>query len=149
MKKINPDKVYAEYRDDIDKASPVKERKYTVTHSDTTGNLFVTIGLEYAKDKLTSMRDEVLLEWRIHPKKSMLYGKVLVDGEGVEGSPFIRNMIFKKEMGTALQAVRYADRALFEKYPDLDKLPIYIDFISSSPEFNKLNYFGNMQRYRI
>ncbi|MDF2614292.1 MAG: hypothetical protein K0S71_2078 [Clostridia bacterium] len=149
MKKINPEKVFTYYRDDVTKTSPIDGRKYTVTHSDETGDLFVTIGLNFAEDKISAARDEVLLKWRINSQKPMLYGTVLVDNKDTIGMPSIRNAIFIKEMPTALQAVRYADRALFEKYPQLDNIPIYIKFTSTKPKFDKLRYFGTMRLYRI
>ena len=149
MKKINPNKVSTEYLPGVTKTSPVNGRKYTMTHSDTTADLFVAIGLHYAENKINDTRDEVRLEWRIHSQKPILYGNVLVDGEGVEGNASIRNAIFIKEMPTALQAIRYADQSLFEKYPYLDQVPIYIQFNSTKPRFNKLRYFGTMQMYRI
>ncbi len=148
MKKINLNKVFTEYRDQILPTSPIKDRKYTITHSDETGDLFVTIGLKYAEDQITPIRDEVKLNWRIYNKKLFLYGEVLVDGAHLKGNEIIRNAIFIKEMPTALQAARYADQALFEKYPQLDHIPIYIQFYSKRPEFNKLRYFGTMKRYR-
>jgi len=147
MKKINPQKVFTEYRDDVTKTSPIDGRKYTMTHSDTTADLFVTIGLSYAEDQINATRDEVRLEWRINLRKPILYGTVLVDDENITGFPIVRNSIFIKEMPTALQAIRYADKALFQKYPQLDKVPIYIQFSSTKPKFNKLRYFGTMQLY--
>ena len=149
MKKINPAKVFTEYLPGVTKTSPIDGRKYTMTHSDITADLFVTIGLKYAENQTNAMRDEVRLEWRVKSPKPFLYGNVLVDGEGVKGSASIRNAIFMREMPTALQAIRYADRALFEKYPSLDKIPIYIQFNSTKLRYNKLRYFGTMQLYII
>lgn len=59
MQRLNPDKLYVEYRN-VTPTEPVTGRKYTQTHSDITGDLFVTIGLQYAYDKINPMRDEVL-----------------------------------------------------------------------------------------
>ena len=36
-----------------------------LTHSDITGELFLTIAAKYDYDKITDMRDEVLAEWII------------------------------------------------------------------------------------
>ncbi|WP_069998327.1 staygreen family protein [Cellulosilyticum sp. I15G10I2] len=149
MKKINPNKVFTEYLSPLTNISPLKGRKYTMTHSDDTGDLFVTIGLTYAEDQINPTRDEVLLELLSKNNKPIFYGKVLVDDENIKDNIRIRNAIFLKEMPTALQAIRYADRALFEKYPLLDQVPIYIQFSSTKPQFNKLRYFGTMKNYRI
>jgi hypothetical protein len=44
-------------------------RCYTLTHSDTTGELFLTIGPDFDRAQISGlytrlMRDEVLAEWR-------------------------------------------------------------------------------------
>lgn len=63
MGKLNPEKLFVEYRPGVTATEPVMGRKYTLTHSDETADLFLTIGLEYAYDKINKMRDEVLAEW--------------------------------------------------------------------------------------
>jgi hypothetical protein len=55
---------------DVEPASPIAPRRYTLTHSDTTGDLFPTIGLDYDRRQISGwytrfMRDEVLAEWRV------------------------------------------------------------------------------------
>ena len=139
MKELNSQKVFVQYRDIMEPYGPVKGRLYTITHSDITAELFVFVAPEYAKDQFTKMHDEV---------KIALIGSVIVDGEGVTGDPSIRNKIFYNEMPTALQALRQADRFLFEKEPDLDHAPVYIQFISGNPEYNKTYDFGVIGMYQ-
>jgi len=40
--------------------NPIIPRKYTLTHSDITRELFLTIAAKYDYDKITDMRDKVL-----------------------------------------------------------------------------------------
>ncbi|BBF43506.1 expressed protein [Lachnospiraceae bacterium KM106-2] len=148
MKRINPAKVKPEFRDNVGAINPVLGRKYTMTHSDETADLFVTIGKQFAKDKIIPIRDEVLLEFRMKGNELQLVGKVLVDGEGVEGDPKFRNDIFLQKLGISLQAIRYADRRLFERWSQLDDVPIYIWFQSENEKYNKLYDFGTMKKYR-
>ena len=131
MKKIDPSKVHAELRDRVSPISPILDRKYTVTHSDETADLFVTIGRHYADDKIGPTR-----------------GEVLIAGDEITGNAKMRSEIFEREMPIALQAIRYADWRLFQAKPDLDELPILIWFRSSEPEYNKLYDFGTMSEYR-
>ena len=56
---------------------PIIGRKYTLTHSDITADLFLTIGLEYAYDEISEMRDEVLAEWQTYEGNPLLYVYVL------------------------------------------------------------------------
>ncbi len=63
MSKLNPEKLSVEFRDGVTNTEPILGRRYTLTHSDITAELFLTIGLTYAYDKIDAMRDEVLGEW--------------------------------------------------------------------------------------
>ncbi|MEG1481326.1 staygreen family protein [Clostridium sp.] len=149
MEVINPQKVFTEYRDKVTKVSPIKGRKYTMTHSDETADLFVTVGLNYAEDKVSKIRDEVRLEWVEEEGKLILYGEVLIDGEGISGNERIRNNIFMKEMPLALQSVRYGDRELFENNEHLDCAIILIHFKSDIPKYDRVCNFGSMEMYRV
>ncbi len=148
MKILSPQKIFVQYREGISPTKNIVERKYTITHSDITADLFVFIAKEYADDQFTEMRDEVLLEWEELNQTLSLTGKVLVDGPGVTGNAFIRNKIFIDEMPTALQALRKGDRFLFEDNPQLDNTPVLIWFISSKPMFNKVYNFGLIGQYK-
>ena len=63
MKILDPKRVFVQYRDNMQPNEPIIHRKYTITHSDTTGELFVFIGNEYAEDQVGELRDEVRLSW--------------------------------------------------------------------------------------
>lgn len=146
--RINPQKVFVQYRDIMKPYEPVLERRYTITHSDITAELFVFVASDYANDQVTSIRDEVRIVWEQYKKGFALYGFVLVDGNGVTGNAEIRNKIFYKEMPTALQALRQADRFLFDKEPDLDNTPVFIRFISNNPIYAKTYNFGVISSYK-
>jgi hypothetical protein len=117
-------------------------RKYTITHSDTTAELFVFVAENYAEDQITRMRNEVMVAWEQNKKGLALIGSVIVDDKGVIGNAYIRNNIFYNEMPTALQGLRQADRLLFDKEPNLDNTPVFIHFISSNPAYDKTYDFG-------
>ncbi len=148
MKELNPQKVFVQYRDDMNPSSPITDRKYTITHSDTTAQLFVFIANFYAEDQITNMHDEVKISWEQTNNQYVLIGTVIVDGQGIIGNSKLRNTIFYNEMPTALQALRQADRFLFEKNPILDNSPVFIHFISSNPTYNKTYNFGTINNYK-
>ncbi len=148
MKKINTDKVFTELRNGVTDTYPVSGRKYTMTHSDKNGNLYVTIGTGFAEDKVGKLRDEVRLQYIVIDSMPILYGEVMVDGLGIPGNPPVREAIFKREMPTALQAVRYGDNTLFSFYPELDNTPVYIQFMSSNPDRHKLYDYGLIGDYK-
>ena len=60
MKKLNPDQLYVEFKNGVTMIEPVIDRKYTLTHSDITAELFLTIGLQYASEKINAMREKCL-----------------------------------------------------------------------------------------
>jgi len=144
----SPRQVYIEFREPATPLMPLVDRKYTMTHSDETGDLFVTVGTTFAEDKVGEIRDEVRLEWTTMKDSPILYGEVLIDGEGIStNSSEVRNNIFKREMPLALQAIYQADKQLFNAQPELKNTPILIRFNSSLPEYNKLYTFGTIGEY--
>ena len=148
MRQLNPQKVFAQYRDIIKPYEPVIGRKYTITHSDATAELFVFIAENYAEDQVTKMHDDVKIGWEQTDSGLALIGSVVVDGKGVRGNPSIRNKIFYNEMPTALQALRHADRFLFDNNPMIDRAPVLIHFISSNPAYDKTYNFGAIGNYK-
>lgn len=148
VRELDPQKVFVQYRDIMRPYGPVMNRKYTITHSDTTAELFVFVAKNYAEDQITSLRDEVKVAWEQYEKGFALIGSVIVDGNGVIGNAYARNNIFYNEMPTALQALRKADRFLFEKEPNLDNTPVFIHYISSEPEFYKVYDYGMIGLYK-
>ncbi|TDL30592.1 hypothetical protein E2R51_17490 [Jeotgalibacillus sp. S-D1] len=148
MKKLDPSKLFVEFRPGVMQTEPIIGRKYTLTHSDVTANLFLTIGLEYAADKITAMRDEVLAEWRIHNSQCYLWVYVYVGGQNESSALGVRNAIFRREMPLALEAIRYGDGGLFSAHPPLDFAPIWIHFDSTDPVYNKIEKWGRMADYR-
>ncbi len=148
MKQLNWQKVFVQYRDIMKPYEPVMDRKYTITHSDITAELFVFVAENYAEDQITRMRDEVRIAWEQYKTGLALFGSVIVDSDGVIGNAYIRNKIFYNEMPTALQALRQADRFLFDKEPNLDNTPVFIHFISSNPAYDKTYDFGAIGIYK-
>ena len=140
--------VFIEFREPATALEPLADRKYVMTHSDETGDLFVNIGIEYIEDKVNALRDEVRLEWTVIKDTPILYGEVLIDGDGISvGNAQIRDTIFKREMPLALQAIYHADQQFFAIHPELKEAPVFIHFSSSQPIYNKLYNFGTIGEY--
>ncbi|TSI11070.1 staygreen family protein [Lysinibacillus sp. BW-2-10] len=144
MSKFNPEKLSVQYRNGMTAMQPVIPRRYTLTHSDDTGDLFLTIGNEYAWDKVNpKMRDEVLGEWRINGGYIYFCVYLHIDqGEYDQNTSSKRMEIFKRELPLALTAIRYGDRLLFNKYPNLDNAMIIVNFMSTYPQFNRQEIWG-------
>ncbi len=148
MRRLNPEKLYVEFRPGVAITEPVVGRKYTLTHSDMTADLFLTIGIQFAYDKINAMRDEVLAEWRTNNGFPFLFGYVYVDGKFGPAVSVVRNTIFRRELPLALEALRYGDRGLYDSHPALDNAPIWIHFDSTNPEFNRFENWGTPNDYK-
>jgi hypothetical protein len=148
MGKFDPSKLTVEFREGVTETGPLIPRRYTLTHSDITAELFLTIGQNYAYDKISPMRDEVLGEWMLY-KVDYYYPVYLhVDGNNPTET-LIRNLIFRRELPLALEAIRYGDHILFEKYERLDYVPIIVYFLSEDPQFNKTENWGTFCDYDV
>lgn len=131
---------------------PLFPRKYTLTHSDRTGNLFLTIGTEFNTDQISGiytrlMRDEVLGEWRSQQGGMCLHIMVHVSGGLVVGTAGQRYAILKREMPLVLSAIRYGDRSYFKANPELDRSPIFVHFRSKNPAYDRVEEYGSPKDY--
>jgi hypothetical protein len=133
---------------------PVMPRCYTLTHSDTTGDLFLTIGPEFDLAQISGwytrlMRDEVLAEWRDDEDGRALHVYCHVSGGLVLGTAGWRYAIFRHELPLVLEAFRYGDRALFAAYPELDEAPIRVHFRSSRRRYRRRERWGTPADYQL
>lgn len=149
MTKLNPEKLSVDFTKGVTPTDPIIPRRYTLTHSDITAELFLTIGLRYAYDKINYMRDEVLGEWIKIEEKYFFYVHLYVDGQLGSAVTNIRNNIFRRELPLALQAIRYGDEKFFSAHPELNNAPIIIYFNSINPYFNKVENWGTFSCYDI
>lgn len=149
MNRLNPDKLSVEFREGVTPTDPIIPRRYTLTHSDITAELFLTIGPRYAYDTINATRDEVLGEWVNINGRYFYYVYLYVDGQFATGMTAIRNYIFRRELPLALEAIRYGDRDFFNANPELNTVPIVVYFVSSNPQYNKVENWGTFSNYEI
>jgi hypothetical protein len=149
VSKFKPERLKVNFIPPATAIVPIDSRKYTLTHSDLTGELFLSIGNVYDYQAINyDMRDEVLADWTTINGEYLLYGKVYIsNGEYDFNMSRIRYMVFKKELDLALTAIIYGDRSFFKYYPWLLDAPIYVQFSSIYPEFNQVAYYGTPRKY--
>lgn len=147
---FDPQKLSVQLLPSASSVQPVEGRKYTLTHSDVTAELFLDIGSVYNYKAVNwKMRDEVLAEWKKDREGRLrLAGKVYVDGGefGKEASG-MRFHIFKKEMSTAIKGIVYGDLQFYNNYPTLLDAPIFIHYESTYPEYSHIFYYGTPRQY--
>ena len=119
-------KLHVKLADGTPPDGPPVPRRYTLTHSDRSGDLFLTIGLEYDRRALRALqvrleRDEVLGEWGLADDGPHLDLHMMAQGGlPVFGTGAMRCGIFRRYRSMVLGAMRYGDRALCEAHPELD-----------------------------
>ena len=153
MERLNPDKLHVTYLAGTTPENLILPRHYTLTHSDRTGHLFLSIGGKYETKQVSRlytrlMRDEVLAEFAKEEDSLAFRVHCHVSGGFVLGTAKWRYNIFRYELPLVLEAIRYGDRTLFEQNPELDNAPVLIHFKSTDIRFNKVENWGSMADYR-
>jgi len=144
-----PDKLKTTFVEPITLYSPIEGRKYTLTHSDDTGVLFLTIGNEYNCDAINEdLRDEVLGTWKVYYNSYILFFYIYVGDYDYEKALYRYNT-FKSHMNDAIKAIIYGDRELLNQYPNLINTPIYVKFDSSIPMFDNYEFYGYVKDYIV
>jgi len=141
------------YKDGTSPEKHVLPRRYTLTHSDRTGELLLTISNQYDTGQISGiytrfMRDEILAELKEDGGISKLILYCHISGGFVLGNAKWRYNIFKSELPLVLEAIRYGDRAFFEHNSHLDHVPVLINFQSTKSQFNKVEPLGKIEDYR-
>jgi hypothetical protein len=153
MDHLNPEKLHIRFLDGSTNDGPLNPRCYTLTHSDTTGELFLTIGPSYDHEQISGwytrlMRDEVLAAWGKDEDKMTLHVHVHVSGGLILGSAKWRDKIFRRHMPLVLEAFRYGDRDLVKKQPELEQALIKVHFHASTPKHDRIETWGTLGDYR-
>ena len=133
---------------------PILPRRYTLTHSDATGDLFLTIGADYDWGQVGGlytrlMRDEVLAEWVAGAAGPELHAFCHVSGGVVFGGAAMRDAIFRQELPLVFEAFRYGDRALFAAHPELDRAPVVVHFWSHLARYSRVETWGVPADYHV
>lgn len=154
MSRLRPGKLHVRFVAPAGPEGPGLPRRYTLTHSDATGDLFLTIGPEVDRKQISSwttrfMRDEVLAEWDQTEEGAVLRVYCHVCGGLVLGTAGWRYSIFRHELPLVLEAFRFGDRYLFEAQPDLDEAPILVHFRSTRRRYRRVERWGTPSEYRL
>jgi hypothetical protein len=150
MTHLNPNLLHVEFIGGGHKTGPLSPRVYPLTHSDITGELFLSIGKDINIPQIEGiytrlMRDEVLAEWEVS-EPATLHIFCHVSGGLVFGTPGMRYGIFRYHMPMVLEAFCYEDRFLLNEYPELEKGKIVVHFIARQKRFNQDEAWGVLEK---
>ena len=149
MKEFMKEKLNIEVNDLLLENANIQNRFYTLTHSDETGELFLFIDTKYREDKFSKHRDEVISCWKEIDNKYILEVYLCIDGHDNIGDIEKRDIIFRKELPLALEAIVYGDKGIFLGNKSLIDSPIIVYFNSSNPKYNKIERWGQVSDYLI
>lgn len=148
MGKFQQEKLNVSYKDKIGAKEPISQRKYTLTHSDETGELFLSIGKKYDFDNINyNTRDEVLGCWEKDDKYYLLITLEVDNGSDIT-TTIKRDRIFRKELPLALMAIVCGDNLFFENNKELYEATIIVKFNSEINEYNTLEEWGKIKDYK-
>jgi len=150
MRRLNPERLHVRFISPTNEDGPIFPRVYTLTHSDRTGKLFLTIGPDFDRKQIRGwytrlMRDEVLANWVGNLEDPELHVHCEV-GRGIGSSSF-REAIFRRELDLVLETFRFGDRRIFEEVPNLDDAIVHVHFNARKEEENKVETWGRMKDY--
>ena len=148
MSKFQPEKLNVSYKDEIRTKTFLFPRKYTLTHSDESGELFLSIGKNYDFDQINyNIRDEVLGSWEKDDKEYLLITLEVDNGDDISNT-IKRDKIFRQEIVLALMAIVYGDNLFFENNKELYEAPVRVKFNSKFSEYDTLEDWGMVKDYK-
>jgi hypothetical protein len=152
MKELNPQKLHVTFRGGISANELSLPRRYILTHSDLSGDLFLTIGSDYDQKQISGfytrlMRDEVLAELKRDALDLALHVYCHVSGGSVFGGTRLRYEILHHHMRMVLEAFHYGDRELVTAHPELDQANVWVHFNSNHKRYDLVENWGLVQTY--
>ena len=118
MNRLNPEDLHTDFLSGTTMEGPLIPRRYTLTHSDRTGELFLSIGFDYNA-------------------RALVFGRA-----------GWRETIFRNELPLVLEAIRYGDRGIFQIHPGLDQATIQVHFQSQNPKHSNIEQGGVLYNYK-
>lgn len=153
MSRLNPEKLTVYFKG-VKPDLFMLPRRYTLTHSDRTGDLYLTISSDFNREQISGwytrlMRDEVLAEWKKSLDTYCLNVYCHVGGGFVFGSASLRESIFRREMPLVLEAIRYGDSSLIDSNSRLDQAEVFVYFKKSKTEKCEPEQWGPLANYEL
>jgi hypothetical protein len=154
VSRLHPERLNVTYLVGVTPHGPIAPRRYTLTHSDATGDLYLAIGPDYDRKQISGwytrlMRDEILAEWSSVAGGHCLEVHCHVSGGLVFGTASWRDAILRRELPLVLEAFRYGDSGLFERWPALDHCPIWVHFHSSKRRYDRRESWGTPVEFAL
>lgn len=131
---LDPARLHVTFLAGAERDGPLVPRRYTLTHSDRTGHLFLSVGTEYDAAALRSLqvrleRDDVLGEWAADDDGPRLDLHMAAQGGlPLFGTARMRVSIFRRYRDLVLEALRTGDAGLTAALPEVREAPVVARF---------------------
>jgi hypothetical protein len=151
MSNFNPQKLHVQFSEGMQDPSKFLPRCYTLTHSDRTGELFLTVAPAYDLGQISGwytqlMRDEVVGEWQAGDPPS-LHLHCHVSGGLVLGPARWRDAIFRQHLPLVLEAICYGDRDFLSANAMLNEAEILVHFHAKQTALDQVEDWGIVADY--
>ena len=129
-------------------------RCYTLTHSDRTGDMFLTIARDYNREAISGwytrlMRDEVLGDWQAEDGRLSLHIHCHVSGGFALGPAKWRGSIFRQHLPMVLEAICNGDGNFISAEPDYRRAPIKVHFHAKQQDLDCIEVWGCVQDFLV
>jgi hypothetical protein len=153
MSDLQHEKLHISFLDGVSPQQLSFPRRYTLTHSDFTGEMFLSIGREYNTKQYSGfytrlMRDEVLAELKNNSEGIALHVYGHVSGGCVFGGAGWRNDILHYHMASVIEAFNFGERQLISIQPEIDRAHVWVHFSSHRDRYNRVEDWGVFSKYQ-
>jgi len=122
------------------------DRKYTLTHSDETGQRYLFIGEKFAEDRYSKLKDEVLGQWGKAYTEFELHITCTLYSEHSSLTIEERYEKFKQHMPRAITAIINGDKKYIIENNLLD-YNVYVYFLSDTVPSKE--HYGKVSDYIV
>ena len=152
MSDLQHENLHVSYLGDVSPGELSFPRRYTLTHSDLSGEMFLTIGREYNSRQYAGlysrlMRDEILGELKKDPEGLSLHVYGHVSGGCAFGGARWRNDLLHYHMPAVIEAFHFGESQLISREPKIDKARVWVHFASHRARFNRVEDWGVFSKY--
>ena len=95
------------------------------------------------------MRDEVLAELETDSAEPSLIVHCHISGGFIFGRAKWRYKIFCSELSLVLEAIRFGDKAFFDRDTRLDQIPVLVRFKSTDKKYDRTEKWGSLGDYKL
>lgn len=148
MVNLDSAKVNVIIREPYTSTEPVRFRKYTVEHKNDSNIIDVIIGPEFEGLDLSTVSTDIIYgQWFWFVQDIYQLNLFAFVGDYEFATARARYEQFLAKMPITISAIVNGDIEFLNNRPILKNTPIFVRFISTYPDFNKITSYGVVRQY--